>query len=38
VIEGLNNAIKVIKRMAYGFRDDGYFFLGIREAFPGESG
>jgi transposase len=35
VIEGINNKIKVIKRMAYGFRDDEYFFLKIRAAFPG---
>jgi len=35
VIEGINNKIKVIKRMAYGFRDDEYFFLRIRSAFPG---
>jgi transposase len=35
VIEGINNKIKVIKRMAYGFRDDEYFFLRIRAAFPG---
>ena len=35
VIEGINNTIKVIKRMAYGFRDDHYFFLRIRAAFPG---
>ena len=35
VIEGINNKIKVIKRMAYGFRDDEYFFLKIRDAFPG---
>ena len=34
-IEGINNKIKVIKRMAYGFRDDEYFFLRIRAAFPG---
>jgi transposase len=26
----------VIKRMAYGFRDDQYFFLKIRAAFPGD--
>jgi hypothetical protein len=26
---------KVVKRMAYGFRDDAYFFLRIRVAFPG---
>jgi hypothetical protein len=30
-----SNKIKVIKRMAYGFRDDAYFFLKIRSAFPG---
>ena len=35
VLEGINNKIKVIKRMAYGFRDDEYFFLKIRAAFPG---
>lgn len=35
VIEGINNTIKVIKRMAYGYRDDEYFFLKIRAAFPG---
>ncbi|MGI8842214.1 MAG: hypothetical protein ACR2HZ_00830, partial [Gemmatimonadaceae bacterium] len=26
---------KGIKRMAYGFRDEHYFFLKIRAAFPG---
>ena len=36
VLEGVNNKIKVIKRMAYGFRDDDYFFLKIRAAFPGD--
>lgn len=35
LLEGINNKIKVIKRMAYGFRDDAYFFLKIRDAFPG---
>ena len=34
ILEGVNNRIKVIKRMAYGFRDDQYFFLKIRDAFP----
>jgi transposase len=34
-LEGINNKIKVIKRMAYGFRDDAYFFLKISAAFPG---
>jgi transposase len=38
VLEGINNTIKVIKRMAYGFRDDAYFFLKIRAAFPGNTG
>ncbi len=36
LIEGVNNRIKVIKRMAYGFRDSGYFFLKIKAAFPGK--
>jgi transposase len=36
VLEGINNKIKVIKRIAYGFRDDAYFFLKIRAAFPGD--
>ena len=35
LVEGINNRIKVIKRMAYGFRDQEYFFLKIRAAFPG---
>jgi len=35
LVEGMNNRIKVIKRIAYGFRDDAYFFLKIRAAFPG---
>ena len=35
MLEGINNKIKVMKRMAYGFRDDAYFFLKIRQAFPG---
>jgi transposase len=34
-LEGMNNKIKVIKRMAYGFRDHEYFFLKIHAAFPG---
>ena len=37
LIEGINNRIKVIKRMAYGFRDDEYFFLKIRTAYPGNA-
>ena len=35
LLEGINNKIKVLKRMAHGFRDDAYFFLNIRAAFPG---
>lgn len=38
LLEGINNRIKVIKRMAYGFRDDHYFFLKIRAAFSGIPG
>jgi transposase len=34
-LEGINNKIKVIKRQAYGFRDDNYFILKIKGAFPG---
>ena len=34
-LEGMNNKIKVMKRMAYGYRDEEYFFLKIRAAFPG---
>lgn len=35
ILEGVNNKIKVLKRMAYGYRDEAYFFLKIRAAFPG---
>jgi len=37
LLEGTNNRIKVIKRMAYGLRDDAYFFLKIRASFPGNA-
>lgn len=36
VLEGMNNKIKVLKRMAYGYRDNNYFFLKIKAAFPGK--
>lgn len=36
VLEGMNNKIKVLKRMAYGYRDKAYFFLKIKDAFPGK--
>ncbi|HMM68722.1 MAG TPA: transposase, partial [Dokdonella sp.] len=29
VLEGMSNRIKVIKCMAYGYRDSAYFFLKI---------
>lgn len=32
-IEGVNNKIKVIKRMAYGYRDQQYFFRKIRSKY-----
>jgi len=35
LLEGVTNKIKVLKRMGYGYRDDGYFFLKIMAAFPG---
>jgi transposase len=35
-LEGIDNKIKVIERQAYGFRDDDYFILKIKGAFPGE--
>jgi transposase len=38
LLEGINNKIKVIKRTAYGYRDDDCFFLKIRAAFPGNAG
>ena len=34
-LEGVNNKIKVIKRIAYGFHDLHYFALKIKQAFPG---
>lgn len=37
VLEGVNNRIKVIKRMGYGYRDLAYFFLKIKDAFPGKA-
>lgn len=35
-LEGVNNKIKVIKRIAYGYRDMEYFFLLIKQALPGK--
>lgn len=36
-LEGFNNKIKVIKRVAYGFHDDEYFILKIKQACSGAS-
>nr|WP_253918840.1 transposase [Vibrio sp. Vb339] len=35
-LEGINNKIKLIKRMKYGYRDTDYFFLKIKADFPGK--
>lgn len=35
LLKGINNKIKVIKRMAFASRDDDCFFLRIRANFPG---
>lgn len=32
-LEGINNKIKVIKRKAYGFHDERYFILKVKQAF-----
>ena len=34
-LEGVNNKIKVIKRIAYGFHDLDYFALKVKQALPG---
>lgn len=34
-LDGINNRTKVMKRMAYGYRDGAYFFLKIKAAYPG---
>jgi transposase len=36
-LEGTNNRIKVIKRIAYGFHDPDYFALKVKQAFPGHA-
>ncbi len=35
ILEGANNTAKVIKRVAYGYRDFEYFALKLKGAFPG---
>ncbi len=37
VLEGINNKIKVLKRLAYGFRVLDYFFIRIKDAFRGNA-
>lgn len=37
ILEGMNNKIKGIKRMAFGYRDNDCFFLKIKAAFPGKT-
>jgi transposase len=37
LLDGMNNKIKVIKRRAYGFHDQDYFALKLKQAFPGHS-
>lgn len=32
MLEGINNKIKVIKRKSYGFHDDNYFMLKVKQA------
>jgi transposase len=34
-LEGVNNKIKVVKRIAYGFHDPEYFALKVKQALPG---
>jgi transposase len=33
-LEGINKRIKVMKRMAYGYRDAAFFLRKIKAAFP----
>jgi transposase len=35
-LEGVNNKIKVVKRIAYGFHDLEYFALKVKQALPGQ--
>ncbi len=36
-LEGMNNGINLIERMAYGYRNLAYSFLKIRDAFTGKA-
>jgi len=35
-LEGIDNRIKVMKRMDYGYRDSDFFFMKVKAAFPGK--
>jgi len=35
-LEGVNNKIKLIKRKAYGYHDDNYFALKVKQVFAGK--
>jgi len=35
-LEGANNKIKVLKRIAYGYHDEEYFVLKVKQALPGK--
>jgi transposase len=36
-LEGINNKIKTLKRQHYGYHDERYFILCVKEALPGKS-
>ena len=36
-LEGINNKIKTLKRQHYGYHDEQYFILCVKEALPGKS-
>ncbi len=36
-LEGINNKIKTLKRQHYGYHDEQYFTLCVKEALPGKS-
>ncbi len=35
LLEGIDNWINILKRIARGYRDDSHFFLSLRAEFPG---
>ena len=37
VLKGINNKIKVLKRVAYGFRELDFFFLRMKSIFKGKA-